>query len=813
MPTEQSSPKWVGVNLQTPEPFDFGNAGTWPTWKSRFEDYAAISGLKNAPEETQVRSLLYCMGPEARPLLDTFSLDAASLTSYETVVDRFTEHFVHPSNELYESSRFHRRVQQPGESVDGYYAELCRMVKRCAYPSVQVEERLVRDRFVVGLRDSRLSDQLCRNAKLTLKEAWTQARQAEDAEKEKRQSQAGASYSPNALQLDATKMQKAARHHRNAKPSFEHQNADTPTCGFCGRAAHPRAQCPARSSLCNFCKKKGHFAEVCRSRKSKQKVGSIHLSTVGAGAKSLLVDVTVDEYTMQFKVDSGAEVSAIPEDFPKLLAKLDKVDTVLTGPGGQPLRVLGSYTAQLRWRGKTSLQRLFVIESLSVPLLGLPAIQALDVVKFLGGVQAPEASLQADLFRGLGTLKEEYRIRLKPGATPFSLSVPRRIPIPLHETVRRELNKLESDGVIRRVDNPTPWCSGLVVVPKASGDYRLCVDLTRLNEVVLRESHILPTVEQVLGLIGDATVFSKLDATASFHQVKLTTDSQELTTFITPFGRYCFCRLPFGITSAPEYFQKQMARILEGQEGVANMIDDILVFGRTREEHEVRLNQVLSRLAEAGVTLNKNKCLFGVSEVPFLGVIVSAQGIKPDPAKVAAIKTMEAPKDVAGVRRLLGMINHLARFLPHISEITAPIRALLNKSSSWTWEHEQEAAFVRVKEILASDRCMAKYHPSYATTVSADASSFGLGAVLLQMQPSALSLPPQASSETTEPQPQVAQPSQGPPSTTVTTSDSGRAGNRVGGAGGDSDGGVGGRDGVVYTRSGRRVVPPDRLNL
>lgn len=218
--------------------------------------------------------------------------------------------------------------------------------------------------------------------------------------------------------------------------------------------------------------------------------------------------------------------------------------------------------------------------------------------------------------------------------------------------------------------------------------------------------------------------------------MKLSADSQELTTFITPYGRYCFCRLPFGITSAPEYFQKQMARILEGQEGVANMIDDILVFGRTRQEHDARLSQVLSRLAKAGITLNEDKCRFGVSEVSFLGVVVSAQGIRPDPSKVEAVKAMEAPTDVAGVRRLLGMVNHLARFLPHISDVTAPIRALLNKSASWVWQHEQEAAFKKVKELLTSDRCMAKYHPSYATTVSADASSFGLGAVLLQTQPS-----------------------------------------------------------------------------
>ncbi|XP_037515404.1 uncharacterized protein LOC119391827 [Rhipicephalus sanguineus] len=146
------------------------------------------------------------------------------------------------------------------------------------------------------------------------------------------------------------------------------------------------------------------------------------------------------------------------------------------------------------------------------------------------------------------------------------------------------------------------------------------------------------------------------------------------------------------------------------------MIDDILVFGRTRQEHDARLSQVLSRLAKAGITLNEDKCRFGVSEVSFLGVVVSAKVIGPDPSKVEAVKAMEAPTDVAGVRRLLGMVNHLARFLPHISDVTAPIRALLNKSASWVWQHEQEAAFKKVKELLTSDRCMAKYHPSYATT-------------------------------------------------------------------------------------------------
>ncbi|XP_075526568.1 uncharacterized protein LOC142558304 [Dermacentor variabilis] len=658
-------PKLYGVNFQPLAPFDFANPPTWATWLSRYEDYAVVSGLTKASEDMQVRSLLYCMGPEARPLLETFSLDAQSLASYQAVATRFTEHFVHPANELYESSRFHRRVQLPDESVDTYYAEPRRMVKRCNYPSAAVEERLVRDRFVVGLRDSRLSDQLCRNAKLTPQDAWTQARQSEDADREKALPQNRTEHSRE-LNLDAAKASKFPSRRRSAaKPrspqSLAERSREPSTCEFCGRAPHRRSDCPARRSTCNFCKKKGHFAEVWRSRKFKQyKLSSVHLHAVATPASAKFVDVTVDDYTAQFKVDSGAEVSAVPSDFPTLPATLDQVDTLLTGPGGQPLRVLGSYMARLQWQGKTSCQRLYVIQSLTVPLLGLPALQALQVVRFLDQLKTSKATLHAELFNGLGTLKDEYNIRLKPDAVPFSLSVPRRIPIPLLEIVRRELDKLESAGVIRRVDKPTPWCSGLVVVRKGDGSYRLCVDLTQLNKVVLRERHILPTVEQVLGLLGDATVFSKLDATASFHQVKLAEDSQELTTFITPYGRYCFCRLPFGITSAPEYFQKQMARILEGQEGVANMIDDILVFGRTRQEHDARLSQVLSRLAKAGITLNQDKCRFGVPEISFLGVVVSAQGIRPDPGKVEAVKAMEAPTDVAGVRRLLGMVNHLA---------------------------------------------------------------------------------------------------------------------------------------------------------
>lgn len=286
-------------------------------------------------------------------------------------------------------------------------------------------------------------------------------------------------------------------------------------------------------------------------------------------------------------------MTVVPDSFPGIPKQLQKPEGELTGPGNYSLTVLGTFQAKLSWKGRSTVQTVYVVPSQDPPLLGFPAIQALGVIRFVDSVTDSTVTLKDSLFDGLGELQDEYVIRLQPGAKPFSLSVPRRVPIPLHKPVREELTKLESQGVIQRVDRPTPWCSGMVAVPKAGGGYRICVDLTRLNEVVLRERHILPSVENILGRLGSAKVFSKLDATASFHQVKLSEESQELTTFITPMGRFCFQRLPFGICSAPEYFERQMSRILEGLKGVVSMIDDILVFGAPQQEHDQRLKQVL----------------------------------------------------------------------------------------------------------------------------------------------------------------------------------------------------------------------------
>ena len=283
-------------------------------------------------------------------------------------------------------------------------------------------------------------------------------------------------------------------------------------------------------------------------------------------------------------------------------------------------------------------------------------------------------------------------------------------------------------------DTPTSWISPLVVAPKPDCDIRVCVDVRRANEAITRERHPIPTIEEVLYDLNGSTVFSKLDLKWGFHQVELEEESREITTFVTHRGLYRYKRLMFGISSAPEKYQRIISDVIRGCKGVANIADDLIVHGKDAGEHDKNLHAVLQRLRERGLTLNGAKCQFRLHKLTFFGHNLSREGVSPSEEKIAAVVNAQPPKNASEVRSFVKLVQYSSKFIPNFSQVAEPLRKLLRKDQAFIWGVEQQMAFEELKGLMTSAKALAYFRGDCKTRIVADAGPDGLGAVLLQFQ-------------------------------------------------------------------------------
>ena len=327
------------------------------------------------------------------------------------------------------------------------------------------------------------------------------------------------------------------------------------------------------------------------------------------------------------------------------------------------------------------------------------------------------------------------RIHLQENAKPFAIYTPRQLNRAYEDIVKQELEAMVKQGVIEPVgDEPSPWCHPLVTVPKDKGGIRITTDLSNLNFQVQRPAHPSKSPFNAIRSIDPTSrYFSTMDALCGYWQIPLAEEDRPLTTFITPFGRYRYCRSPMGFSASGDEYCRRGDLALQGLQKCVKVVDDILAYDSDYYSHLCRVNDILSRCRTHGITLNAGKFNLAKPTVSFCGYRLSGEGIIASEEKVQAIADFPKPTNITDLRSFMGLTNQLSEFSPDIAAAADPLRPLLSPKRSFTWTADHDTAFNSVKKALSQPPVLAHFDPSRPTVLQTDASRLnGLGYALLQ---------------------------------------------------------------------------------
>lgn len=308
-------------------------------------------------------------------------------------------------------------------------------------------------------------------------------------------------------------------------------------------------------------------------------------------------------------------------------------------------------------------------------------------------------------------------------------SKPRRLPLVKVNEARTEVERMLRLNVIEPTNSP--WGAPIVLVTKKDGSTRFCVDYRRLNDVTKADVYPLPRCDDLLSSLHGKKFFSAIDLESGYWQIPMAENDKEKTAFLTPFGAWQFKVMPFGLRNAPSTFQRTMDMVLAGAKWNHCLvyIDDILIFSETAEDHITHLGDVFERLIRYNLKLKPSKCDIFKPELLFLGHLISENGIKPNPQKVAAIMSWPEPSNSTEVESFLGLCGYYRKFIANFSILAKPLFAIKN---DWSWGDEQRHAFSILKHKLANPILLRHPRPADPFVIETDASRSGLGAVLLQ---------------------------------------------------------------------------------
>lgn len=558
-------------------------------------------------------------------------------------------------------------------------------------------------------------------------------------------------------------------------------------CNFCHKKGHFERACQLKrkaSSATGSGPKRQNAITVesdYSDEESTYDVGIVSINNVRGNTREVLAKVEFllpTPATLKGKVDTGAMATCMPmsllQDIGLAPTDLEPTDATLRGVTGVDMKACGKLEVEVRCNSQKQRTRIIVTELGDELILGLDFCRLFDLVtvantciqrqvvfeqktvhitdesdvdydhlrqkwkkhlplgKHTGDPLGDIKAIFPDTFDGtVGLFDGEAELKVSPDAKPVQLP-PRAIALSVLPKLKAELDKMESEGIIRPCPEPTDWVHNIVVVSKKNGDIRICLDPKNLNKYLIRSVHHTASWEDASTSFAKGEFFSTLDAKSGYWSKKLSSDSQLLTAFNTPFKKYCFTRLPFGLSVSSEIFCEQMDKALAGIPGTFPCADDVKIQGSTEERHDIHLLETVARAQAAGLKFNPEKCAIKRRKISYFGRVISPKGVEPCPDKVKAICNLQPPTDKQELQSFLGSVNFMASFIPHLAQRTFIMRGLLKKDVHFVWTSDMQREFDVIKQAIADATGLRHFDTDKPVTIETDASLKGLGAVLLQ---------------------------------------------------------------------------------
>ena len=488
------------------------------------------------------------------------------------------------------------------------------------------------------------------------------------------------------------------------------------------------------------------------------------VDTVNSYPNKLFATIKInDKRSLKMKIDTGADTCILTTDDLQALdlsLRIKPCRNILKAYGGNHIDNLGTTTLKATFKDKSIPATFNIVDAPGHPsMIGCQQAQELGIItaniQELTTKKVPPKVEQAaqhgkltksqvleeysDCFDKIGRFPgETYHIQLIDDPKPV-IHPPRSVPVHILPLYKQELDHMIKEDIITEVTEPTDWVNSIVCnvtqTPEGKKKVRLCLDPKDLNDNIRREHYYTRTIEEVLPHLHGKEFFSVADTTKGYWHVELDHESSLLCTFNTPFGRYRFKRLPFGINVSQDVFQRKLDEVYRDIDNVTGIADDIIISGATQQEHDIAFAKMLNATKENNVSLNSSKLQFKQPTVNFYGYTLSKEGILPTASKIEAIKNISAPTNAKELLSLLGMVTYLNRFSTKLAELTAPLRDLTKKNTHFKWEQQHQDTLENIKQELCSAGVISFYDPNPETTtiLQCDASQEGLGAWLRQV--------------------------------------------------------------------------------